>query len=78
MGLDAKKTIRVVLEIEIDQNLCSETHGWTQTMAALTGTLAQCYPPLTSDMTLRFAPSVFQASHNIRQIARAGAFEVLN
>lgn len=74
--------VRVVVEVEMDKDL----KNTTTCTAILKGSLSRCYPPLTTDVVLRFIPSPLErvgeddeitTPHIIRQIARAGAFEVV-
>lgn len=87
-GHKSTPPIRVVIEVEIDKELCANNAapGWTHVTAALKVSLSQCYLPLTTDITLRSVPSIVQRisednekfmPHVVRETARTGAFEVV-
>ena len=76
--LSTQKTVtslRIILEVELDKAICSPaTRDETQYLAALTGVLSKSYPPLTTNMTLRFAEGTSPTQP--APTARIGAFEV--
>jgi len=81
--------LQVVLDVELDQALCStqclqqaSARDWTQALASLAAGLSKSYPPLTNDIILRSTPQAGVNHAGIgmpgaqRQTARAGSFEV--
>ena len=75
-------SIQVILEVEADiSQRLNDNRAFKDQLAKLIRGLARCQPPLTTDMLLRYVPSIpQQPSSSSRNEAglRAGGFEVLH